>query len=390
MALDPSIILSGQGVDVIGAMGRGNALAAQVQQGQDQNALRSLYRTQGADILAGKQPALNALAGIDPQAALGIRSSQIDMQAAQQRMDMLTREEQRAIDEYKATKTAAEAQAAAAKIEDAVKMGLAIQDPQTWDAVMSQQAPELVGQFANRQAFAMKYMSMAEALKASQGPEQPAWRAATPQEAAGYGAAGGQINGKTGEFKPINPPSGMSIQTNPDGTMSLTQGPGAGAKPMTEAQSKDTAYATRAKGALEKLDPIAGALTSAGERAANYDPTGLIRGSVQSERFQLAQQAGQEFLQAILRKDTGAAITAQEQDLYGTTYLPQPGDSPAVQAAKAEARKRAIAAIEAGMTVDQITATERALVSAAASPDQNAQPQQTRRLIWDPATEQFK
>lgn len=167
MALDPSIILSGMNVDVLGAMSRGNALAAQVQQSNDQNALRSLYRTQGADILAGKPQALNALAGIDPQTALGIRSSQMDMQASQQRMDMLTREEQRSIEAYKAQASAQEAAAAAAQIEEAVKMGLAIPDAATWDQVMATQAPELVGQFANRQAFAMKYMSMAEALKAA-------------------------------------------------------------------------------------------------------------------------------------------------------------------------------------------------------------------------------
>lgn len=179
MALDPRIILGVQPLDVVGAMRQGNAAAAETNQIQQQNALADLYRTQGAGIIAGDQRSLNALAAMDPQAALGIQntrlgmdSTRLGMQATQQSMDMLTREEQRQIEQFKATKTAAEAQAAAAQIEDAVKMGLSIQTPEQWDAVMQTQAPQLVGQFGNRQAFAMKYMSMAEALKAA-NPEPP-------------------------------------------------------------------------------------------------------------------------------------------------------------------------------------------------------------------------
>lgn len=367
MALDPRLILAGQSPDVVGAMRQGNALAGEVGQLQSQNALRNLYRTQGAGIMAGQPQALNALAGIDPAAALGIQDARLgldarrmDMQATQQRMDVLSAQEQRALAEIQSTKSAAEQSAIAAQIEDAVKMGLAIQDPAQWDAVMQTQAPELVGQFANRQALAMKYMSMAEALKASQGPEQPALNDR-------YKVVGTQLYDLGAEGGPRmvgEAPGQTETIFGPDGKPIIMRGPGA-SKPMTEAQSKDTVYATRAKGALEKLDPIAGELTSLGQRAANYDPTGVIRGTVQTDQFQLAQQAGEEFLQAILRKDTGAAITAQEQELYGKTYLPQPGDNSAVQEAKRQARQRAIAAIEAGMNVDQITATERALIDAA-------------------------
>ena len=171
MSLNPSIILAGQPVDVVGSMAAGNQLAAQTNQLRDQNALRQVYQTQGAGILSGDQNALNALAAIDPAQAMTIQSGQLDMQATRQRMDMLTREEQRQLDAAKAQMTAAQAAEAAAKIEEAVKMGLAIQDAATWDQVMAQQAPELVGQFNNRQALAMKYMTMAEALKATAPPE---------------------------------------------------------------------------------------------------------------------------------------------------------------------------------------------------------------------------
>jgi len=162
-------------------------------------------------------------------------------------------------------------------------------------------------------------------------------------------------------------PSGTSVSVGPDGQVQFTQGPGAGvAKPFTEGQSKDVVYATRAQGALQVLEPVAETLTSLPSRMAESDPTGIIRGRVQSPEYQIARNAGDEFLQAILRKDTGAAITPSEQALYGVTYLPQPGDGPEVLAAKTTARQRAVAAINAGMSPAQIIAAEKALGGAPA------------------------
>lgn len=158
---------------------------------------------------------------------------------------------------------------------------------------------------------------------------------------------------------------GMVIESDGQGGFRMVQGvgaAGAAGKPFTEAQSKDVVYATRAKGALAALEPVAEALTGRLNRAAEMDPTGLTRG-MQSDDFQVALNAGNEFLQAILRKDTGAAITAQEQALYGETYLPRPGDNEKLLKQKSEARKRAIAAIEAGMSPAQMVAQEKALQS---------------------------
>ena len=157
-------------------------------------------------------------------------------------------------------------------------------------------------------------------------------------------------------------PSGMVIESDGAGGFRMVQGPGAGAtKPLTEGQSKDTVYATRAAGALPVLDEYESALTSLGDVALGADPTGLLRGRMQSNEYQLARQAGDEFLQAVLRKDTGAAITAQEQELYGKTYLPQPGDSQEVIAQKRQSRRRALEAIKAGLPPSAIIAQERAV-----------------------------
>ena len=162
----------------------------------------------------------------------------------------------------------------------------------------------------------------------------------------------------------------MGISVGADGSVQFTQG---GDFKFTEQQSKDNVYATRAAGALEAFEPVASALTSASMRAAEFDPTGIVRGSVQSDDFQLAQQSGNEFLQAVLRKDTGAAITPNEMILYGKTYLPQPGDNEQVLAQKSQARKRAVAAITSGMSPLQILTTEKAL-AAGRSPDKVGTP----------------
>lgn len=373
MALNPSIILAGRGPDILGAMREGNALAQQAQQMRQQNALSGYLQENAQGIMSGEGNALAGLAQYDPQLALNIQTqnrnnARADEQMAWQRERAGVQDQRQAradqewqwkVAEHARKVGAEEAEMQAQQIEDAVKMGLAIQSPEQWDQVMSQQAPDLVGQFDNREILAQRYMSMADILKQQAGP---AFRPATADEASQYGAQAGQF-GADGRFYPINPPSGMSVETGPDGQVRVTQGAGvtgAAGKPFTEGQSKDNVYATRAEGALATLDPVAEALTSRSGRAAEFVPMGLARGA-QSDEFQIAQNAGNEFLQAILRKDTGAAITAQEQALYGETYLPQPGDGAPVLAQKKQARRRAIEALKSGMSPAQIVAQERAL-----------------------------
>lgn len=165
--------------------------------------------------------------------------------------------------------------------------------------------------------------------------------------------------------------SGISLSIGPNGEVSLATG-GQTAKPLTEAQSKDTVYATRAEGALPTLDRYDTELSQIGEKALDADPTGIIRGRFQSDEYQLAKQAGQEFLQAILRKDTGAAITTDEQILYGGTYLPQPGDGTKVIEQKRQSRKRALAALKSGMTPQAILRQEKALLESGSLPEAEA------------------
>ncbi len=189
------------------------------------------------------------------------------------------------------------------------------------------------------------------------------FRQATPEEATKYGAQAGQF-GPDGKFYPINPPSGTSLQVDPS-TGAVTFNQGAGVKPLTEGQSKDTVYSTRATAAMPLLNKHEGALLSLGETLANGIPLNLGN-YAQTEEFQLARDAGKDFLASILRKDTGAAVTKSEEDLYGRIFLPQPGDKPATVDAKRQRRALAVEAIKAGMPPQAIANMGKALENAPA------------------------
>lgn len=212
------------------------------------------------------------------------------------------------------------------------------------------------------------------ALKGGQGPElvelydksrgQP-YKARWNAQTQSYDPVGG-----------VKAPNGTQLEVGPDGTVKFNQGMG---KPLTEAQGKDTVYATRAEGALPLIDQYGDALTSFGENIASRAP--LIGNYMKTPQYQQAQQAGDEFLQAILRKDTGAAITKEEKGEYGVVYLPQPGDSPQVLQQKRVSRRRALEAIQAGMPPQAVLAKERALANTAAATGQGTQNGKTRRGI---------
>lgn len=188
-------------------------------------------------------------------------------------------------------------------------------------------------------------------------PAADGWRKATPEEAAEYGAQAGQFDGN-GRFYPINPPSGMTVY-DPKSGNPIVQTGGGGAR-FTEGQSKDNVYSVRARGALPDVDAMGDSLANWGDVQLDRIPLDMGR-YLQSDQYKIAQNAGDEFLTALLRKDTGAAITNQEQEIYGRMYLPRPGDPPGLLLRKKEARARAVAAIEAGMSPEQIIAQERAL-----------------------------
>jgi hypothetical protein len=271
----------------------------------------------------------------------------------------------------------AERLAEAQKIETGVKAASTATTPEQWDAIVQQfGVPDLVGQFGMKDALLTSYADVATILK---GGDQAALGDR-------YKVVGGTLFdlGAEGGPQPVGEGSvPEEVVFGPDGKPIMVRGGAGSATKFSEGQSKDNVYATRAEGALTKLespsdpnDPnspaLVDGLASLGDTAAGAIP--VLGNYMQSETFQTAKTAGDEFLQAILRKDTGAAITEQEQALYGKTYLPQPGDSPQRLAFKKEARRRALEAIKSGMTTAQIEAIARADAAVVASGVSTTQP----------------
>lgn len=83
------------------------------------------------------------------------------------------------------------------------------------------------------------------------------------------------------------------------------------------------------------------ALTSAGAKAKDMIPFGLGNYG-QSPEYQQARQARDDFINAQLRRESGAAIAPTEYINADKQYFPQPGDGPQVIAQKERNRQLAI------------------------------------------------
>lgn len=376
MRMNTNIPMMGQQPDIVNALRMGTQAAGERNALMDQNAMRDLYRTQGAGILAGEQPALNALAGLSPQAALDVQSTQLSQQATRQAMQVQREQARRAAAEAARTASADEVAreiAEAQRIGRQLAVALDAGDEATISRIMEAEGWEYNGPDSAVAALAAIDGGLEGLMDGTQAIRS--MRPAAPEETSEmrnlkWRAEQGGLVAGTPEYQAFitsggRPAETMSLTTMPDGTFRMVQGVGAGGmRPLTEGQAKDNVYATRAAGALATLEPVADALTSRENRLREAVPFGLGRDG-QTPDYQVAQQAGDEFLQAILRKDTGAAITADEQELYGKTFLPQPGDGPEVLEAKRQSRSRALEALRAGMSAEQIVQTEQAIIRAA-------------------------
>lgn len=138
-----------------------------------------------------------------------------------------------------------------------------------------------------------------------------------------------QWDKKAGKWVPLDAPQGGNPVTNPK---------------LTEQQSKDVVFYNRGSKVLDRMEQqeraLTDALSAAGGQVSNY---------LKSDAYRQAEQTGRELLAVILRKDTGAAITAQEMEQYGSMFLPKPGDDNATIAQKRQARRVAVESIRMGL-----------------------------------------
>lgn len=125
---------------------------------------------------------------------------------------------------------------------------------------------------------------------------------------------------------------------------------------LTETQSKDLGFYQRGMAANAEMTPARlGAMTSMGNTASRGLP-GVVANVLQSPESKQGVQAAKNFIAAILRKDTGAAVTPQEFDFYSEIFLPMFGDDDQTVRLKADARKQALSSIKNGLGAAQILA----------------------------------
>jgi hypothetical protein len=119
-------------------------------------------------------------------------------------------------------------------------------------------------------------------------------------------------------------------------------------KPLNEAQGNSVAYGIRMKEANSVLEDLAksGVDKSAIGAGAPYGIGTAVNLLTASPEQQQVQQAKNNFITAILRKESGAAIGQDEFAREDQKYFPQRGDSDAVLAQKKQARQTAIKAME--------------------------------------------
>lgn len=142
---------------------------------------------------------------------------------------------------------------------------------------------------------------------------------------------------------------------NPNALIPIPGGPAdPNTKPLTDEQAKVGGFADRAHIASSVVDQLAGKYSpwaiNAKIAADNFP---VIGGSVAGPLANLAltpedqqvEQAQRDFINAILRRESGAVISPSEFDNARKQYFPQPGDKPEVIKQKAKNRETAINAL---------------------------------------------
>lgn len=117
----------------------------------------------------------------------------------------------------------------------------------------------------------------------------------------------------------------------------------AGMGKMTDEQAKAAGFADRMAAASPIITNTASAATNPWQHARDSVP--FVGNYLTSPEYQQSSQAQRDFINAQLRRESGAAIAATEFDNGRRQYFPQPGDSPEVLAQKAANRDLAIKAM---------------------------------------------
>jgi hypothetical protein len=118
-----------------------------------------------------------------------------------------------------------------------------------------------------------------------------------------------------------------------------------GNKPQfNEGQAKAAGFSDRIANALPLIEQFSDSSTLK-NKVVSAAPYGLGNFGVDSE-FQQLDQARRDFVNAVLRRESGAVISEEEFDNANKQYFPQPGDNPEVIAQKKANRETVFQAMQ--------------------------------------------
>jgi hypothetical protein len=124
-------------------------------------------------------------------------------------------------------------------------------------------------------------------------------------------------------------------------------GVGKPAKPATVDEKNAAGFARR----MEQSEQIFKDIASTGETFSGWTAQAQrmlpdILSPLKGEKLQLQEQAERNFINAVLRRESGAAISSGEFSNAEMQYFPRPGDTDAVRAQKAANRQQAIESLK--------------------------------------------
>lgn len=276
---DSRVILAGQPFNALASISAGQEAGARAMQIKDQNKRRDIYAQHGAGILAGEQNSLNALAGVDPQAAMGMRQAQQAYAQSEERMNMARAEGARAAQRLQMDMDAAALKSEQAKLKQGLAAAVTAQTPEQWDALAQQfGAPDLVGQFANREAIIGFYSGLDETLDRMTPPKplSPPGKVQADINA-GLLPEGTKLRGdQAPQVGSI--PQGYELAHNPEtGGYQMRPIPGGPADTSAEDALARESKETSANIVLDEIDL---ALDLVREQSGDSPTTGLIGGAL--------------------------------------------------------------------------------------------------------------
>lgn len=136
--------------------------------------------------------------------------------------------------------------------------------------------------------------------------------------------------------------AGVSTMQVPGATVTSTPG----APIFNETQGKAAGFADRIAASNPILDSATAAGTDLVQQGLSAVPNALGRNYMISGDRQKFEQAERDFINAILRRESGAVISEEEFANARQQYIPQPGDDADTVAQKKSSRERALASMQ--------------------------------------------